>query len=105
MKTNQRLMLAAMVAAGTMFCRTVFAADVAFYPFNEGNDGDNAVGTTLQNAANPETLSGTVSQVKTDTTATAKFLDDVPGRYLYTNKTWSADVIYPRIPAPVHQTL
>ena len=94
MKAQERLMLAAMVAAGTMICRTVFAADVAFYPFSEGNDGDNAVGAALQNAANPETLSGTVSQVKTDTTATAKFLDDVPGRYLYTNATWSADAIY-----------
>ena len=37
MKTNQRLMLAAMFAAGAMFGR-MFAADVAFYPFSEGND-------------------------------------------------------------------
>jgi hypothetical protein len=94
MKTKQRLMSAAMVAAGTMLCRVLFAADVAFYPFNEGNDGDNAVGATIQNAANPGTLSGTASQVKADTTATATFLDDVPGRYLYTNATWSADAIY-----------
>jgi hypothetical protein len=94
MKTKQRLMSAAMVAAGTMLCRVLFAADVAFYPFNEGNDGDNAVGATIQNAANPGTLSGTASQVKADTTATATFLDDVTGRYLYTNKTWSADAIY-----------
>ncbi len=94
MKTKQRLMSAAMVAAGTMLCRVLFAADVAFYPFTEGNDGDNAVGATIQNAANPGTLFGTASQVKADTTATATFLDDVPGRYLYTNKTWSADAIY-----------
>ena len=94
MKTKQRLMAVAMVAAGAMFCRAVFAADVAFYPFSEGNDGDSAVGVTLQNAADPGTLSGTASQVKADTTATAIFLDDVPGRYLYTNATWSADVIY-----------
>ena len=94
MKTKQRLMSAAMVAAGTMLCRVLFAADVAFYPFTEGNDGDNAVGATIQNAANPATLSGVVSQINADTTATATFLDDVPGRYLYTNKTWSADAIY-----------
>ena len=47
MKTKQRLMSAAMVAAGTMLCRVLFAADVAFYPFTEGNDGDNAVGAAL----------------------------------------------------------
>lgn len=94
MKTKQRLMSAAMVAAGTMLCRVLFAADVAFYPFTEGNDGDNAVGATIQNAANPATLSGVVSQINADTTATATFLDDVPGRYLYTNATWSADAIY-----------
>ena len=94
MKTKQRLMSAAMVAAGTMLCRVLFAADVAFYPFNEGNDGDNAVGATIQNAANPATLSGVVSQINADTTATATFLDDVPGRYLYTNKMWSMDAIY-----------
>lgn len=94
MKTKQRLMSAAMVAAGTMLCRVLFAADVAFYPFNEGNDGANAVGVTIQNAANPGTLPGVVSQINANTTATAKFLDDVPGRYLYTNKTWSADAIY-----------
>ena len=94
MKTKLLLMSSAMVAAGTMFCRAVFAADVAFYPFSEGNDGDSAVGVTLQNAADPGTLSGTASQVKADTTATAIFLDDVPGRYLYTNATWSADAIY-----------
>lgn len=94
MKTKQRLISSATVAAGTMFCRAVFAADVAFYPFSEGNDGDSAVGVTLQNAANPGTLPGVVSQINANTTATAKFLDDVPGRYLYTNKTWSADAIY-----------
>ena len=56
-----------------------FAADVAFYPFTDGTAGGDAVGATIQNAVNPETLSGTASRTKGDT-ATVTFLDDVPGR-------------------------
>jgi len=70
-----------------------FAADVAFYPFTDGTAGGDAIGATIQNAVNPETLSGTAT-LSSGSDATATFLDDVPGRYLYTNATWSADAIY-----------
>ena len=82
-----------MAVAATLTFGT-FAADVAFYPFTEGSSGDDAIGATILNSVNTENLSGTVSQAKSVTTATATFLDDVPGRYLYTNATWSADALY-----------
>ena len=90
---TNKLMSLAMVTVGTMFCRTVFAADVAFYPFTDGTAGGDAIGATIQNAVNPGTLSGTAT-LSSGSDATATFLDDVPGRYLYTNATWSADAIY-----------
>ena len=69
------------------------AADVAFYSFTEGNDGEDAVGVALRNAVDASSLSGSVSR-NNGMDATAKFMDDVPGRYLYTNTTWTADSIY-----------
>ena len=75
-----------------MASRAAFAAEVAFYPFAEGNDGDNAVGVALHNAVNASTLSGSAVHNSGDTDAT--FLDDIPGRYLYTNNVWKADAIY-----------
>ena len=75
-----------------MASRAAFAAEVAFYPFAEGNDGDNAVGVALHNAVNASTLSGSAVHNSGDTAAT--FLDDIPGRYLYTNNVWKADAIY-----------
>ena len=70
-----------------------FAADVAFYPFTEGAAGSDAIGTAVRNAVDSSTLGGSVSLSK-GMDATATFLDDVPGRYLYTNSTWTADSIY-----------
>lgn len=75
----------------------VFAAEVAFYPFAEGNDGDSAVGVTLQNAVDASSLSGSAVRNSGDT-ATAVFLDDVPGRYLYTNSVWKSGAIYSTVP-------
>jgi len=69
------------------------AADVAFYSFTEGNDGDNAIGVALKNAVDASVLGGSAFRNK-GTDATAKFMDDVPGRYLYTNSIWMADAIY-----------
>ncbi len=69
------------------------AADVAFYSFTEGNDGDNAIGVALKNAVDASVLGGSAFRNK-GTDATAKFMDDVPGRYLYTNSIWTADSIY-----------
>ena len=69
------------------------AAEVAFYPFSEGNDGANAIGVVLHNAVDPSSLSGSAVRNKGDT-ATATFLDDIPGRYLYTNSVWRADAVY-----------
>ena len=76
-----------------LFTASAFAAEVAFYPFSEGNDGDNAVGVVLHNAVNTSTLGGSAVRSSGDT-ATATFLDDIPGRYLYTNNVWKADAIY-----------
>ena len=70
-----------------------FAAEVAFYPFTEGAAGSDAIGAAVRNAVDSSTLGGSVSLSK-GTAATATFLDDVPGRYLYTNSTWTADSIY-----------
>jgi len=69
------------------------AAEVAFYPFSEGNDGADAIGVALHNAVDPSSLSGSAVRNKGDT-ATATFLDDIPGRYLYTNSVWRADAVY-----------
>ena len=71
-----------------------FAGEVAFYPFSEGNAGANAVGVALHNAVDPTVLAGSAVQNTDNTTATATFLDDVPGRYLYTNNVWRADAVY-----------
>ena len=38
------------------------AADVAFYSFTEGNDGEDAVGVALRNAVDASSLSGSVSR-------------------------------------------
>ena len=83
---------AATVAFVCMTAGMSQAADVAFYSFTEGNDGDDAVGVALKNAVDASSLGGSASRNKGD--ATAKFMDDVPGRYLYTNSTWTADSIY-----------
>lgn len=69
------------------------AAEVAFYSFSEGNAGANAVGVALHNAVDPSSLSGGAVRNSGDA-ATATFLDDVPGRYLYTNSVWRADAVY-----------
>ena len=69
------------------------AAEVAFYPFSEGSNGADAIGVALHNAVDPSSLSGSAVRNKGDT-ATATFLDDIPGRYLYTNNVWRADAVY-----------
>ena len=69
------------------------AAEVAFYPFSEESDGDDAIGVALHNAVDVSALGGNAVRNSGDT-ATATFLDDIPGRYLYTNNVWRADAIY-----------
>jgi hypothetical protein len=69
------------------------AAEVAFYPFSEGNDGASAIGVALHNAVDASALGGSAVRNNGDT-ATATFLYDVPGRYLYTNNVWRADAVY-----------
>lgn len=71
-----------------------FAGEVAFYPFSEGSNGANAVGVVLHNAVDPSSLSGSAIHNTDNAAATATFLDDIPGRYLYTNKIWRADAVY-----------
>lgn len=91
MKTLRNL---AAIAANTMALGSgVFAAEVAFYPFSEGYDGNDAVGAALVNAVDASALGGSAVRNSGDT-ATATFSDDVPGRYLYTNSTWKAGAIY-----------
>ena len=69
------------------------AAEVAFYPFSEGSNGADAIGVALHNAVDPDILGGSAVR-NSGSTATATFLDDVPGRYLYTNNVWRADAVY-----------
>ena len=85
--------ITAFAAAIQVFASWAFAAEVAFYPFAEGNDGANALGVVLHNAVDPSSLSGSAVR-KSGDTASATFLDDVPGRYLYTNNVWRADAVY-----------
>jgi hypothetical protein len=83
----------AFAAAILVLASGASAAEVAFYPFSEGSNGTDAIGVALHNAVDPSSLSG--SAVRNDgSTATATFLDDIPGRYLYTNNVWRADAIY-----------
>ncbi len=89
-----RWKLAAFAAAILVLDSGASAAEVAFYPFSEGNAGANAIGVALHNAVDPSSLSGTAVHNSEDAAATATFLDDVPGRYLYTNKIWRADAVY-----------
>ena len=83
----------AFAAAIQVFASWAFAAEVAFYPFAEGNDGANALGVALHNAVDASALGGSAIR-NNGSTATATFLDDVPGRYLYTNNVWRADAVY-----------
>ncbi len=84
---------AGMMATMLVLASGASAAEVAFYPFSEGNDGANAIGVTLHNAVDASSLSGSAVRNSGDTAA-ATFLDDIPGRYLYTNNVWRADAIY-----------
>ena len=86
--------LVAFAAAILALASGASAAEVAFYPFSEGNDGANAIGVALHNAVDPSVLAGSAVHNSDDDTAAATFLDDIPGRYLYTNKVWRADVVY-----------
>ena len=85
--------ITAFAAAIQVFASWAFAAEVAFYPFAEGNGGANALGVALHNAVDASSLSGSAIR-NNGSTATATFLDDVPGRYLYTNNVWRADAVY-----------
>jgi hypothetical protein len=91
MKTLWKLV--AFAAAILALASGASAAEVAFYPFSEGSNGADAIGVVLHNAADPSSLSGSAVRNKGDT-ATATFLDDIPGRYLYTNSVWRADAVY-----------
>ena len=93
MKTSRKrtLCLAAVLLAA--LSSGASAAEVAFYPFSEGSNGAGAIGVTLHNAVDPSSLSGSAVR-KSGDTATATFLNDIPGRYLYTNNVWRADAVY-----------
>ena len=91
MEARRKLVAFAAVLLG--LASGTFAGEVAFYPFSEGSNGANAVGVALHNAVDPSSLSGGAVRNSGDA-ATATFLDDVPGRYLYTNSVWRADAVY-----------
>ena len=98
MRASQKrtLSLTAVLIAGfaaLVLASGASAAEVAFYPFSEGNDGASAIGVALHNAVDASALGGSAVRNNGDT-ATATFLDDIPGRYLYTNSVWRADAIY-----------
>ena len=98
MRASQKrtLSLTAVLIAGfaaLVLASGASAAEVAFYPFSEGNDGASAIGVALHNAVDESALGGSAIRNSGDTAA-ATFLDDVPGRYLYTNNVWRADAIY-----------
>jgi hypothetical protein len=82
-----------MMATMLVLASGASAAEVAFYPFSEGNDGASAIGVALHNAVDASALGGSAVRNNGDT-ATATFLYDVPGRYLYTNNVWRADAVY-----------
>ena len=84
---------AGMMATMLVLASGASAAEVAFYPFSEGNDGASAIGVALHNAVDASALGGSAVRNNGDT-ATATFLNDIPGRYLYTNSVWRADAIY-----------
>ena len=84
---------AGMMATMLVLASGASAAEVAFYPFSEGNDGASAIGVALHNAVDASALGGSAIR-NNGSTATATFLDDVPGRYLYTNNVWRADAVY-----------
>ena len=84
---------AGMMATMLVLASGASAAEVAFYPFSEGNDGASAIGVALHNAVDASALGGSAVRNSGDTAA-ATFLDDIPGRYLYTNNVWKADAIY-----------
>lgn len=88
-----RWKFSAFAAAILPLASGAFAAEVAFYPFSEGSNGANAIDVALHNAVDPSSLSGSAVR-NSGATATATFLDDVPGRYLYTNNVWRADAVY-----------
>ena len=94
MKTSRKrtLCLAAVLLAALPSGAS--AAEVAFYPFSEGSNGAGAIGVALHNAVDSSSLEGSAVHNSDDTAATARFLDDIPGRYLYTNSVWRADVVY-----------
>ena len=98
MRASQKrtLSLTAVLIAGfaaLVLASGASAAEVAFYPFSEGNDGASAIGVALHNAVDASALGGSAVRNSGDTAA-ATFLDDIPGRYLYTNNVWRADAIY-----------
>ena len=98
MRASQKrtLSLTAVLIAGfaaLVLASGASAAEVAFYPFSEGNDGASAIGVVLHNAVDASALGGSAVR-NNGSTATATFLDDVPGRYLYTNNVWRADAVY-----------
>ena len=91
MEARRKLVAFAAVLLG--LASGTFAGEVAFYPFSEGSNGANAIGVALHNAVDPSSLSGGAVRNSGDA-ATTTFLDDVPGRYLYTNSVWRADAVY-----------
>lgn len=92
MKLNSMKLLsvfAVVCVSGAAAC----ADDIAFYPFAEGSGGADAVSVPLLNEVNGDLCPGSATIVVGEG-ANASFMDDIPGRYLYTNSTWRADCIY-----------
>ena len=81
------------LAAVCAWSAAVSAADLAFYPFTDGESGADAVSVPLLNEVNGDLCPGSATIVVGEG-ASASFMDDIPGRYLYTNSTWRADCVY-----------
>ena len=61
--------ITAFAAAIQVFASWAFAAEVAFYPFAEGNDGANALGVALHNAVDASALGGSAIRNSGETAA------------------------------------
>lgn len=81
------------LAAVCAWSAAVSAADIAFYPFTDGENGADAVSVPLLNEVDGDLCPGSATIVVGEG-ASASFMDDIPGRYLYTNSTWRADCVY-----------
>lgn len=72
---------------------------VAFYPFAEGSAGTSAAGVPLLNVIDPAVCPG---RIEITGTGTAKFSDEAPGEYLFTNLAYTAEGAVFRKPRSIY---